>query len=428
VSAHSEWSYYERWSAAIANLLREKGILAPGELEMAVWGDTYDHEHADRSQMPGEGREHSLFALKAPKFGTGDEVVVRREDPSRTAWRAPHLRTPGYIFGVRGVVERYCGLFADPSLLAFGIGDGPPDHLYRVRFSQADVWPEAKAPSGHTIDESSDLNFPSDTIDVEIYESWLVPSSDPAAAKDADEVSRTSLVGLHRPGESTANHLHSHHSTADSHDHSHLPREELECLAVISEGVPRPGAAVHHALLQLLISKGFIDRARLVSTVEAIELSGRKMLGARLVARAWMDEAFKERLLNDANAAASELGIAASNPNAPTKLTVIANDASFHNLVVCTLCSCYPAALLGPSPAWYKSRSYRARAVRTPRALLSEAFGLELPRNIALRVHDSTADLRYMVLPERPPNTDGWDEARLAELVSRDELIGVARK
>jgi nitrile hydratase len=184
---------------------------------------------------------------------------------------------------------------------------------------------------------------------------------------------------------------------------------------------------VQQALLHLLTQKRLLKMDRLVATVEAIELSGRQMLGSRLVARAWMNDDFKARLLRDGNAAASEIGISATNPNAPTQLRVVANDASTHNLVVCTLCSCYPAALLGPFPAWYKSRSYRARAVRAPRALLQEAFGLELPAGVALQVHDSTADLRYLVLPERPEGTQGMGEAELAKMVGRDAMIGVAR-
>ena len=122
-------------------------------------------------------------------------------------------------------------------------------------------------------------------------------------------------------------------------------------------------------------------------------------------------------------------GIEASNPNAPTELCVVANDAGIHNLIVCTLCSCYPAALLGPSPSWYKSRSFRARAVRRPRELLASDFGLQLPADVALRVHDSTADLRYLVLPSRPAHADGLlhDEERLARLVTRDAMLGCAR-
>lgn len=150
------------------------------------------------------------------------------------------------------------------------------------------------------------------------------------------------------------------------------------------------------------------------------------MHGARLIARAWVDDAFKARLLEDGNAAAAELGLNASNPNAATKLTVVENDARVHNLIVCTLCSCYPAALLGPSPTWYKSRSYRARAVREPRALLSRDFGLDVGHATSLRVHDSTADLRYLVLPRRPERTEGLEEEELRKIVTRDGMLGVA--
>ena len=110
----------------------------------------------------------------------------------------------------------------------------------------------------------------------------------------------------------------------------------------------------------------------------------------------------------------------------PPNLTVVENDEHTHNLIVCTLCSCYPRGLLGPVPTWYKARSYRARAVRQPRELLREAFGVDVPRDVKVRVHDSTADLRYMVLPERPAGTEGWDEDRLRELVTRDSMVGVA--
>ena len=155
-------------------------------------------------------------------------------------------------------------------------------------------------------------------------------------------------------------------------------------------------------------------------------MAGKSLPGAALVVRAWQDEGFRDRLLADGNAAAAELGLVAANPNAPTKLVVVRNDSATHNLVVCTLCSCYPTALLGPSPSWYKSRSYRARAVRQPRSLLRDEFGLELSEGVALRVHDSTADLRYMVLPARPAGTEALDEEQLRALVTRDGMIGVA--
>lgn len=145
-------------------------------------------------------------------------------------------------------------------------------------------------------------------------------------------------------------------------------------------------------------------------------------LGARLVARAWVDPEFKARLLADAPAAARELGIDVG----ATHLTVVENTPDVHNVIVCTLCSCYPRAVLGLSPAWYKSAAYRSRVVRDPRSVLAE-FGTELPESVRVRVHDSTADLRYMVLPMRPEGTDGLDEEALAALVTRDAMIGVTR-
>jgi nitrile hydratase len=144
-------------------------------------------------------------------------------------------------------------------------------------------------------------------------------------------------------------------------------------------------------------------------------------LGAQVVARAWTDPAFKARLLADGSAAVREFGVEMGT----TPLHVVENTESVHNMIVCTLCSCYPKPLLGIPPDWYKSFEYRSRAVREPRAVLAE-FGVRLPEGVTVRVHDSTADLRYLVLPRRPEGTEGWDEARLAELVTRDCMIGTA--
>lgn len=196
-----------------------------------------------------------------------------------------------------------------------------------------------------------------------------------------------------------------------SHPHPHPPDED--------------GPAAYHELLEravreLLVEKGVLSAGELRQALEDVE-DRSPALGARLVARAWVDPEFKRRLLADGSAAARELGI---DPGA-TRLMVVENTENEHNLIVCTLCSCYPRAVLGLSPAWYKSAAYRSRAVREPRAVLAE-FGTLIPDDVAVRVHDSTADLRYMVLPRRPPGTDGWDEAALAALVGRDSMIGVA--
>lgn len=174
------------------------------------------------------------------------------------------------------------------------------------------------------------------------------------------------------------------------------------------------------ALTELLIEQGLFGADDVRREVEAMHARGPDR-GAAVVARAWTDPAFKARLLVDGTAACEALDIAMG----PTKLVVVENTPGLHNVIVCTLCSCYPRMLLGLPPDWYKSRPYRSRVVCEPRAVLDE-FGLTLPAKTVVRVHDSTADLRYMVLPERPAGTDGLSENALAALVTRDCMIGVA--
>jgi len=174
------------------------------------------------------------------------------------------------------------------------------------------------------------------------------------------------------------------------------------------------------SLRELLVEKGVITEEQVAEEVEAMRRRGYER-GARVVARAWVDAQYRKRLLENATRACEELGLEVPG----LKLLVVENTPQAHNAVVCTLCSCYPRMLLGIPPEWYKSRSYRSRMVREPRAVLAE-FGLHIPEHVALRVHDSTADMRYMVLPMRPAGTEGWSEERLASLVNRDSLIGVA--
>jgi nitrile hydratase subunit alpha len=173
------------------------------------------------------------------------------------------------------------------------------------------------------------------------------------------------------------------------------------------------------AIRELLIDKKMITADEVRSTVERFDTQS-PLLGARVVARAWVDPEYKKRLLADGSAAVRELGINMET----TKLVVVENTPQVHNLIVCTLCSCYPRPVLGLPPDWYKSKAYRSRAIREPRAIMAE-FGTTLPDGVAVRVHDSTADMRYLVLPQRPAGTDGWDESKLAELVTRDSMIGV---
>jgi nitrile hydratase subunit alpha len=175
----------------------------------------------------------------------------------------------------------------------------------------------------------------------------------------------------------------------------------------------------------LLEQRGLIDAGQLDRVLAAFLTRASPANGARLAARAWLDEGFRHRLLADANAALPELGLSMGGALQEQQLKVVQNTADNHNVIVCTLCSCYPIALLGPSPTWYKSEAYRSKVVRDPRAVLRE-FGFELEPRVAISVWDASAETRYMVLPRRPAGTEDLGEPELAALVSRNGLIGVA--
>jgi nitrile hydratase len=196
------------------------------------------------------------------------------------------------------------------------------------------------------------------------------------------------------------------------HDHDHDP---------ITNGDEPPAASRVRVLEELLVQKGLITLEDVRQRIDWL-VSRSPADGARLVARAWVDPAFKERLLADAREAALELGL---DPGPSPVVVAVENSEALHHVVVCTLCSCYPRALLGPPPDWYKSFPYRSRAVSDPRGVLSE-FGLELADGVEVRVLDSTADIRYLVIPRRPAGTQELGEDELAALVTRDSMIGVA--
>ena len=177
------------------------------------------------------------------------------------------------------------------------------------------------------------------------------------------------------------------------------------------------------ALESLLVEKGLVDPAALDVLIDTYEHKIGPRNGARVVARAWVDAAYKERLLRDATAAIAELGYGGSQGE---DMVVVENTPEIHNLVVCTLCSCYPWPVLGLPPVWYKSAPYRSRAVMDPRSILRE-FGLEFADNVEVRVWDSTAEVRYLVLPERPAGSERLNVEQLAALVTRDSMIGVAK-
>ncbi len=202
---------------------------------------------------------------------------------------------------------------------------------------------------------------------------------------------------------------------AEDHDHgSH------------SHAVPSDPALRVQALESVLVEKGLVDPDALNAVVDYYETEVGPRNGARVVARAWADPDYKKWLFDDASAAIADLGYAGRQGE---DMVVLENTPGVHNMVVCTLCSCYPWPVLGLPPVWYKSPPYRSRAVIEPRAVLAE-FGLELPDDVEVRVWDSTAELRYLVVPMRPDGTDGWSEEQLADLVTRDSMIGtgVARQ
>jgi nitrile hydratase len=250
------------------------------------------------------------------------------------------------------------------------------------------------------------------------YERWIHAFSTLLVTKGllseteiAEETARLVAAGAHLVA---SDHDHDHDHDHE-HDHAHQPDHDA------GETVLSPLRLRALAVRERLVARGIVTRAEITAEIARMDARG-EHLGARIVARAWTDPAYAAHLAEDGNAAGEELGI----PAAATRLTALFNTPALHNLVICTLCSCYPRTVLGRPPAWYKSRAYRARAVREPRAVLAE-FGLVLPAPVEIRVHDSTAENRYLVIPERPAGTEGWSEARLATLVGRDSMIGTAR-
>ena len=215
-------------------------------------------------------------------------------------------------------------------------------------------------------------------------------------------------------GDHNHDHLHDH-----AHDHSHQ-QDLAHPLAAEDTGPPKHHELMIMAIRNLLIEKHVITKEQVRKGFEALD-SWQPARGAQVVARAWTDPAFKARLMVDGNEAIADFGINMGG----AKLTVVENTEAVQNVIVCTLCSCYPRALLGLPPDWYRSKAYHARIVMEPRAVMKE-LGLDLPIDVAVRVHDSLADLRYLVVPRRPAGTEGWNEAQLAATVTRDCMVGVA--
>jgi nitrile hydratase subunit alpha len=199
---------------------------------------------------------------------------------------------------------------------------------------------------------------------------------------------------------------------AKNHDHAAADHAHQD--------VPSDPALRVKALESVMVAKGLVDRAALDEVIDTYEHKVGPHIGARVVARAWIDSAYKQRLLADGTSAIAELG------HGGQTIVVVENSDLLHNLVVCTLCSCYPWSVLGLPPTWYKSAAFRSQAVIDPRGVL-RSFGLDLADNVEVRVWDSTAELRYLVLPARPTSTDGMNETDLAALVTRDAMVGVSK-
>lgn len=202
------------------------------------------------------------------------------------------------------------------------------------------------------------------------------------------------------------------------HDHQH---GEHEALIIEDEAGNIEAQIIIDALQQVLIGKGLLTAHEVTAAIAKLENPGLH-LGAKIVAKAWTDPTFKSRLLSDGRTAVQELDI----PVTEARIIVVENTAQLHNLITCTLCSCYPRSILGQPPSWYISKAYRARSVREPRQVLAE-FGLDLMQDIKLVVHDSNADMRYLVLPEPPHDVERYTISELETMISRDHLIGVAR-
>ena len=197
------------------------------------------------------------------------------------------------------------------------------------------------------------------------------------------------------------------------HDHDHAHGRDFD------EGPPSEYEILSRAMQELLEAKGVITAEEIRARMEKFD-SDFPHRGARVIAHAWVDESFKQKLLADGKAACTEFGLDLE----ADRLIAVENTPQVHNVVVCTLCSCYPRALLGMPPTWYKSENYRKRVVREPRAVLRE-FGTIIPDSVTVRVHDSNADMRYVVVPMRPAGTEGWSEEKLAGIITRDALVGV---
>ena len=305
-------------------------------------------------------------------FAPGAHVRVKDDWPET---RGPvHIRTPHYLRGMQGTVVRTFGAYPNPEDLAFA-RPAARRMLYHVAFDQPAVWQEGRAGDELLVE----------TLRTLAGAGMMAGSSCPAKAGSGRDAGGSGV----------------------------RPRATMNILET-------DGEKLLAAVRDLLAAKGLVSNAEISERI-AITDAANPGQGARMVAKAWTDPAYRALMLEDGTKAAEDLGIPMR--GAPP-LGVLENTAEVHNLVVCTLCSCYPRAVLGYPPFWFKSAAYRARGVRDPRGLIAE-WGTVLPEGVKIRVVDSTADYRWMVLPRRPAGTEGWSEERLAAIVREGDMIGV---
>lgn len=378
------YSYYGKWASSILQLLLRLGLLKEGEVFEALYGV----EDPALSQTQ--------------RFQVGERVKVKVMSSGAGLIRRPHIRTPGYLFGKSGVIESVAGSFLPPHKVSWNRDvkePVTPEVLYRVRFRMGDIWEHAENPE--------------DTVDAEIFQQWLIPKE---PKKDASKHKH------HDEHHHEHHHEHAHEHDHD-HGHDHDTRTETERQAVEKEefSLTVEEAAIGEALIALCLKNNIVTRQELLDIERERDVLEKDALGPKVVAKAWSNPEFCKKLLQDATPAVLE----AFGVNLNVKVRAFQCTPQEHHVVVCTLCSCYPQLLLGRPPAWYKSRSYRARLPMEPRAVLTE-FGCNIPQNVQIHVHDSTADLRYLIVPVRPKGSEGLSEPELAALINRDHLIGVS--
>ena len=400
-------TYYEKWMYSILTTLLSKGYYTEKELQS---------KYIKYMQTNAKYNENNNNPSNKPRFNIGDTVKVRDIFDTEIAnkiWRISlkipekqHIRTPGYIQNKVGIIESYVGSYKNAELSSIDIPH-QKCNLYRVRFKQNEIWKDSN---------NSRFNE-NDTIDVELMEHWLQKSE----IQDHD-------------------HDHDHKSDPDGlKTQNNKNREIVEKNAIDIEPTVSIYQILSRCVIELLVEKKVITMNEIRKQIESVDNSMYDNLGARIVVKIWRNPEWKKKLMSMDNTTPNKNPyklIRQEFKEIPedyyeTNLRIVENTKNIHNVVVCTLCSCYPRQILGIPPAWYKSLKYRSEIVYRPRELLMEEFGTVIPEDVMLRVHDSTSDLRYIVLPDPVIQIgENWErlgDDELVNRVTRDMMIGVVR-